>query len=185
MKRITPDKFKTVPWKNGKGITQEILSSGETDNYDWRFSRAEVTVDGPFSIFENKSRILTVIEGNGISLISNESTIKAPPCVPVSFSGETPIEGKLWDGPIKDLNLIYSSERVEASALFVEGSTELELKPSNSRIYGVYCLSGVVNYNKELQLNSGDFGFVDKSQCCISTNQFSKILFYTLDLLSN
>ena len=184
MLRITSDEFKTVPWKNGKGITQQIISSSDNDDYDWRFSRAEVSVDGPFSIFEDKSRILTVIEGKGLSLISNSTIIEAGPYKPVRFSGAIEISGKLWQGPIKDLNLIYSSERIKADAQFLQDNQTLQLKPGNNVFYAVYCLSGeleVVDSSKPLY--SGDFGLIKNEPCSISMNDRSQLVLYTLEKL--
>ena len=180
---ITPDQFKTVPWKNGKGITQQIISSGDKDDYDWRFSRADVSVDGPFSIFDGKSRILTVIEGAGISLISNNFNIQAAPFKPVSFSGDVEIQGKLRDGPIIDLNLIYSTKRINASARVVQDENEWQLQPGESRIFAMYCLSGITCDESGMQLNPGDFGIVKNTPSTISIDGNGCMLFYTLDYI--
>ena len=184
MIHITPDKFNTVPWKNGKGLTQHIVSSHETGDYDWRFSRADVSVDGPFSIFEGKSRILTVIEGDGISLISSESSIQAAAFIPVSFSGEVPVRGKLWNGPIKDLNLIYATERIQAQAVLINGPDELKLKADGSHMYGIYCVAGHLCDESSQTLNPGDFAIIKDSANTLSVGENTRALLYTLDLIN-
>jgi environmental stress-induced protein Ves len=63
MKIIPPSAFVTMPWKNGGGITHEILKQEHGGKLLWRLSIAEVASDGPFSLFPGLSRILTVIEG--------------------------------------------------------------------------------------------------------------------------
>ncbi len=184
MIHITADKFKTVPWKNGKGTTEEIIRSSDDDRYDWRFSRADVSVDCPFSIFLGKSRILTVIQGAGISLITNKYSIQAAPFTPVSFSGEIPVQGQLWDGPIKDLNLIYSTERVITTAEIIKGSKRLKLEPSSSCFYAIYCLEGKIKHDSETIINPSDFAVFNGKPCSIALDEQSRILFYTLKLLS-
>lgn len=180
---ITSDDFKTVPWKNGKGITQQIISSTDGDDYDWRFSRAEVSTDGPFSIFKGKSRILTVIEGAGLSLLSNATTIEAEPYKPVSFSGAIEISGMLWQGPIRDLNLIYASKRIKAEAQFLKGNQTLQLKPDNGVFYALYCLSGELDVDTCKSLKPGDFGLIKDAPCSISMTDQSQLLLYTLESL--
>ncbi len=40
---ISPDQYRTVAWKNGKGRTQELLFGGSSeDSFDWRLSMAPV-----------------------------------------------------------------------------------------------------------------------------------------------
>ena len=184
MIRITASEFKTVPWKNGKGITQQIVTSADRENYDWRFSRADVSADGPFSIFEGKSRILTVIEGTGLSLISSAFTIEATPFEPVCFSGELEVTGKLRDGPVKDLNLIYSSKRIHASAQFIQGEDVLQLSPDQFRFFTVYCINGVINPDSGPDLNSGDFGMIKNKPCTIRLNNQSQLLLFSLKLIN-
>ena len=159
---IHSDSFKTVPWKNGKGITQLIASSTDNKDDDWRFSRADVAVDGPFSRFPGMSRILTVIEGAGLSLLSNAGKIQAKPYLPVHFSGETSIDGKLWDGPVKNLNLIYSSQLIAAAAHYRQGPSRFELISDEDVFFALYCISGCVNPGSQSALASGDFGLVKK-----------------------
>ena len=184
MIRITADEYKTVPWKNGKGVTQLIISSTDNDNYDWRFSRADVSVDGPFSIFEGKSRILTVIEGAGLSLISNSCVIHAKPNEPVSFSGDIKISGKLWQGPIKDLNLIYSSKRIKAQAQLIEDNNTIQLKPDDKTFYAVYCIKGQIDTDSNISLYPGEFGVINATPNCISQIENSQTLFYTIKKIS-
>jgi len=111
-KVLSSDKFITSRWKNGGGITHEIARSHLGDNWVWRISIADVATDGPFSRFDGMSRILTVIEGKGVDLISSDGVIAARPLKPVSFSGEMDISSRLVDGEIKDLNIIFDSTQI-------------------------------------------------------------------------
>jgi len=50
---ISPQQFKQIPWKNGKGTTTELAISdgGTLDHFAWRLSIASVVEDGEFSDF--------------------------------------------------------------------------------------------------------------------------------------
>lgn len=67
---ISPSRFKTVPWKNGKGSTKELLFENieDDDAFAWRLSMAPVSENGQFSDFSGYDRILILVEGNGITL---------------------------------------------------------------------------------------------------------------------
>ena len=51
-----------VPWRNGGGVTREILASGGSgsDGFDWRISIADVSEPGPFSAFPGFDRVITL-----------------------------------------------------------------------------------------------------------------------------
>jgi len=115
MRIILPQMFQTQAWKNGGGVTHEIAREDREGRMAWRLSIAEVAQDGPFSAFPGLSRILTVLEGAGIDLVADAGTLDARPLAPVAFSGETPIFGRLVDGPIRDFNLIFDGGLVAGS----------------------------------------------------------------------
>jgi uncharacterized protein len=110
---LHPSDFTTTPWKNGGGITHEIARKDGVSGFLWRLSIAEVASDGPFSRFDGYARILTVIEGPGIALHAPDGVLTALPLHPVAFDGATPIEGRLLNGPLRDLNLIYDPTRFD------------------------------------------------------------------------
>lgn len=54
MKIIRASEYKTMPWKNGGGVTVEIAihpPGASVNAFDWRISMATVAQDGPFSSF--------------------------------------------------------------------------------------------------------------------------------------
>ena len=105
-----------MPWKNGLGVTTEIVIEppGATlDHFDWRLSMARIDASGPFSSFPNVDRLLMVLEG-ALSL-----RVGAGPALELSsqtpalrFSGETAAIGMLQrdsearEQPVLDLNLM-------------------------------------------------------------------------------
>jgi uncharacterized protein len=121
MKIIPPSAFVTMTWKNGGGITHEILKEERGGKLLWRLSIAEVASDGPFSLFPSLSRILTVIDGAGLELTAPGRVIKALPLRPVSFSGDWPIASKRIAGNVRDFNVIFDAAAVSASVAVHDG----------------------------------------------------------------
>lgn len=122
MKIIEPQNYRSVPWKNGRGVTQEIACVPEVSNYDWRLSIAEMSADGAFSCFPGMSRILTVIEGDGIELVASDGEARVLPFQPHKFSGALEIYGRLSGQVVRNFNLIYAGDRYRADAKVVSGS---------------------------------------------------------------
>jgi uncharacterized protein len=118
---VFPDELPAVPWKNGGGLTREIARLEAEGALIWRISIADVVTDGPFSLFPGLTRILTVIAGDGIDLHSADDVKKARLEEPIRFSGELPIIGRLTDGPIRDLNVIYDATRLTADVQLKRG----------------------------------------------------------------
>jgi environmental stress-induced protein Ves len=101
---------RTMPWKNGAGSTTEIAiapAGAGLDQFDWRVSRAEIAVDGPFSMFPGIDRTLALLEGDGVQLtidgLATELTLSSPP---FSFTGDGAAVAVLRNGPVEDLNVM-------------------------------------------------------------------------------
>lgn len=102
---------RTMEWKNGKGITTEIVVSPEgasLSDFDWRISMAQVGSDGPFSAFPGLDRTLSVLSGNGIRLAfgDGETVTLDATSAPFPFAADRAVDGVLIDGPIVDLNVM-------------------------------------------------------------------------------
>ena len=53
---LTPREFRSQPWKNGGGVTHEIVRWPDTERYDVRISIADDRVPRPFSQFPGYRR---------------------------------------------------------------------------------------------------------------------------------
>jgi environmental stress-induced protein Ves len=111
----TSDLIET-PWKNGGGVTRNIAARMDGDAIIWRLSMADVAKAGPFSNFDGLTRILTVIDGTGMSLHSEGETWPADLAVPVTFDGSATVNATLGNGPIRDFNLMFDPTRCVGSA---------------------------------------------------------------------
>ncbi len=160
MKHIRAADYFRMPWKNGRGYTDQIAiepigANSSSDGFDWRLSAATVSEDGPFSIFEGCDRWLTVIEGNGLKL--NDQMLQSGTCV--RFLGEDSVSASLIDGPVIDLGLIFKRRNFDAEMEILNlsaGKTEIALAGDTHFIFcalgGVSCDSTLLQKHDALEI---------------------------------
>ena len=125
MRVIAHDDLVAAPWANGGGITREIAAERDADGILWRISLADVASEGPFSHFAGLHRILTVIVGDGMVLETADAPLVAAPLAPVSFAGDLAVTGRLPHGPIRDLNVIFRPDRIDAKVEVHSGPSKI------------------------------------------------------------
>ena len=89
---ITPADWIAQPWKNGRGVTREIVRWPAGDGaYDVRVSVAEVTASGPFSTFPGYVRWTTLVDGGPVALGAHA----LGPGVPLQLDGEVALAAEV------------------------------------------------------------------------------------------
>ncbi|HAV5520806.1 TPA: HutD family protein [Acinetobacter baumannii] len=112
-------------WKNGAGFTLEIARSQGDADFDWRISMADVSTSGPFSLFPNKQRIISVLDGQGMVLHVDNLPAKTLNQGDIfAFHGESQVQSELVDGAIRDLNLIYDPAKFHARFQWLNDAAE-------------------------------------------------------------
>ena len=114
MHRIELFRCQPQPWKNGGGVTRELITwppprDAQASAHDWsvRVSVADITQNGPFSSFPGIDRCFAVLEGNGVELdLAGGPHRQRAGDPPLAFAGEHPIGCRLLQGPTRDLNLM-------------------------------------------------------------------------------
>mgnify|MGYP000123781716 CR=1 FL=1 len=148
VKKISPDDYISMPWKNGLGMTTELAKgcndlTSDENAFLWRLSIAGVSEDGPFSNFPNIDRSLMLIEGNGITLDGGAQGVGVlfEQLQVYDFPGDIELKGKLANGPIMDFNLMGDRRHAtgELSGFNVSGPERLMLK---SHINFIHLLEG-------------------------------------------
>ncbi len=95
IRHLRSESYVRMPWKNGRGSTDEIclLPPGASrDAFDLRISRASIPEPGLFSAFPGVERTITVIEGAGLKLDFGDHMATLGPRQPFTFdSGLTPL----------------------------------------------------------------------------------------------
>ena len=110
--------YKRMSWKNGGGITTELLLEPKEDGTAlWRLSIAEVTKSGPFSDFSGYARTIMLIDGPGFVLeFEGHPTRRLDRRYePYPFDGGWKTDCTLIDGPVRDFNLMASRAAGPAS----------------------------------------------------------------------
>jgi uncharacterized protein len=115
-----------MPWKNGLGITREVISQPASDGsggFDWRISLATVGASGPFSIFAGIDRTIAVLQGGGMQLTVDGKQepallVESPP---FAFSGDAEVQAICLGGETLDLNMMSHRGR------FVHRMTKIDV----------------------------------------------------------
>jgi environmental stress-induced protein Ves len=101
-----------TPWRNGGGVTRELLAAPGAGGWSWRISVAEVGADGPFSAFEGVERWFAVLDGAGVELeVDGDHHRLRPGDTALQFDGGATTHCRLIDGPTRDLNLMLRGAR--------------------------------------------------------------------------
>lgn len=108
------------PWKNGGGVTREIVCSptgAGMEGFDWRVSIATIDKAGPFSAFADVDRVIVLLEGAGVHLRSRDGRIDHfldVPHVPFAFGGDVALDCELLGGTSTDFNVMTRRGRLRA-----------------------------------------------------------------------
>ncbi|WP_413578650.1 HutD family protein [Bdellovibrio sp. HCB290] len=158
---LSKKSFISMPWKNGKGQTEQIAIGPEgavfPNDFSWRISSATVNNDDPFSNFPGCDRFLVVTEGAGLSLNGKE----LHPLKVLHFSGEELIDAKLLEGPVVDLGVIFRRNVISASMKILNLSDVSQLELGYGT-YFVFCIRGKLQLD-ELEIHAGDSLRIDKT----------------------
>ena len=101
------------PWRNGGGVTRELLALPTGADWRVRVSVADVARDGDFSSFVGVERWFAVVDGAGIVLTvdGQEHRCTRDDAEGFAFAGNAPTSCRLIDGATRDLNLMLRGTR--------------------------------------------------------------------------
>lgn len=110
--RIRAADCPSQPWKNGGGVTRELLTYPSKEDWQLRISVADITQNGAFSRFDGVSRAFAVIEGAGVRLqfLDHLCTVTQD-SEPLMFDGGDAPNCMLIDGATRDLNVMCKTGR--------------------------------------------------------------------------
>jgi len=118
LRHLAAASYRTVPWKNGGGVTSEIAvepeGAGISDKFLWRLSLARIERSGPFSAFDGYDRTIALVSGRGMVLdFGARGTARIDkPMTPLAFSGEWAPGCVLIGGPTEDFNVMTDRARI-------------------------------------------------------------------------
>lgn len=107
MQQLSTCDVAPVPWRNGGGLTRELLAWPSPQAWCCRLSVADIGSDGPFSAFPGVVRHFVVLDGDGVALdFAGRKVEQRPGDAPLVFDGATAPGCRLLGGPVRDLNLM-------------------------------------------------------------------------------
>lgn len=114
-KLVRLDALAPQPWKNGGGVTSEIVCEppgADWKNFNWRLSRAIIEKDGAFSVFPGMLRWIVLLEGNGFTLsFADRGKLHVTERFALeSFAGDGITHCTLNNGPCVVLNVIARAD---------------------------------------------------------------------------
>ncbi len=116
---VTPQEWKEVPWRNGRGVSREILTRP-----DLTLNRTPITHGAPFSSYPGFDRLLAVLSGD-LLLTVNGIASRLGPGDLIRFAGEGPTAAEIGGDAVEVFNLIADRTRWKISGVRLTGQTEL------------------------------------------------------------
>ena len=152
-------------WKNGAGLTRDLLAWPDADAWQLRVSVAEVARSGPFSAYPGVARWFSVLQGAGVVLhFEGGSQTLTPDSPPLHFDGADAPGCDLIVGPTLDLNLMARKDAGRAEmARAVAGRPWHSVAP----LRAVFCLqAGVLQVagQRPLAIPAHTLAFTERAQ---------------------
>ena len=165
---ISPEQFRTIPWKNGQGKTTQLAISegGDLANFDWRLSIATVSENGIFSDFSGYSRNLVLISGKGIHLEHDDKKVDQLEQLldMASFDGGCKTLGKLTSGPIIDFNIMTKTAIYQAQVKrYIDEQYITLMANAQYFVYGLSQVTKLTCTNENTELPAGYLLAVSKN----------------------
>ncbi|MEJ8840034.1 HutD/Ves family protein [Ramlibacter sp. AN1133] len=126
----------SIPWRNGGGVTRELLAWPGPGDWQVRLSVADVQADGPFSRFPGIERWFAVLDGAGVVLrLGDRFQRLTPASEAFRFDGGELVDCALTAGATIDFNLMAAPARARMRR--VRGSLPvLTSAPAIVAVYG-------------------------------------------------
>ncbi len=131
LQRFDRTTLTATPWKNGGGMTREVVCwppGASLDTFHWRVSIATIARDGPFSAFPGIDRVITLLEGGGVHLTSDDGRIDHrldTPMQPYAFAGEASVHARLLADVCEDFNVMARRAACRAQVRVVRQAGEV------------------------------------------------------------
>ena len=159
-----------VPWRNGGGVTRELLVWPNPHRWRLRVSVADIDASGPFSFYPGVDRWFAVLDGGAVCLetagMEAKELTAEQPALHV-FSGDSATHCRTHGPATRDFNLMARrshlrlrqqslhecslfESRAEGVGLFVVQAAELRQEPAPAWQLPPMALAWWVNPQREL-----------------------------------
>lgn len=172
-----------TPWRNGCGVTRELVAWPDSLAWQWRASVAEVVQSGPFSIFAGVQRWFAVLQGDGVCLTVDgylHRLVKS--AAPLAFDGAALTSCELLGGATQDFNLMLQDG---ASARMLRVNGGVQMTTNTPKIIAVYAHSERANVqigSEVYGLSQHEFGWIHADANMAIQVLGSNALFMEIDI---
>lgn len=182
---IRKTNFIEMPWKNGKGITTQILIEPENaklekNDFYFRLSSAPIMQDTSFSLFTKKVRLLTPIKGAGF-ILNNDEYEKFEVA---HFSGEEKTDCRLLKGPVVDFGVIYDPEKVKVQSKILNLKSGITFSLEEKNSYFVTVLSGELSHTEQTLSELETLHYKEEIKCELQIRKAAVLFFLTVSYLN-
>ncbi|PTL83046.1 HutD family protein [Vitiosangium sp. GDMCC 1.1324] len=148
MRRLGPGDYRDMPWKNGGGVTRELLKlphPSDPARFLARLSIASVAESGPFSVFPGIDRTLLMLDGVGMALtFGSAPEVVLDRCLsPFAFPGEAVVHCRLLGGPVRDFNLMVDRAVAQATLEVIHLAPGMSRTVAGSGTVFLHALEGL------------------------------------------
>ena len=156
MQRVLLTNVVPTPWKNQRGLTQELLAWPEARNWGIRLSVATIDDGGEFSGFEGVTRWFTVIDGQGVELVVGGQQARVDTqSDPFCFDGAQPCRAQIIGGAVRALNVMFAPG-VSGQVVRLQAGSRIPF--GSSHFWGAYSIGRASGHfgNEPLALEPGE-----------------------------
>lgn len=123
-----------VPWRNGGGVTREVVRRPDPQRpgfFLWRVSVADIVDDAPFSAFPGVRRLTVLVDDAIVDLIVEGASTRLTRFVPFGYPGEASTAVHPGSTPVRLLNVMTGHTPAAADVQVVRGGS-IEVRSAGS-----------------------------------------------------
>lgn len=166
--------LRAVAWKNGGGLTREVVAvpaGAAFDTFDWRVSLADVAQPGAFSRFAGIDRVLVMTGGTAMVLVDGATGARRALSRwdTAEFAGEACLRAELPAGPTRDFNLMVRRGRATGRVAVHRGAHRLYPGAGSTLLHcaaGAYLVGGAVLGVTAHRLDAGGSAHIEAAAGC-------------------
>ncbi|GAA4127478.1 HutD family protein [Aminobacter aganoensis] len=143
---LSEQDYRTTPWKNGKGVTQDVLllpQGASHENFDIRISRAPIVDESQFSPFPGIDRTITRIGDNPLVLrFEDGGEVMLEHLSPYRFDSALAPFSRLPGGATQVLNVMTRRRRWDARVAVIGGADAAGMSVPSGGLLVVHVMRG-------------------------------------------